>query len=134
MINVVAGENVVPYHGPGTPTTARFYLKKSIMASDGTIVIKGSMHGRGNGFYQPFAVSSFSGGMISLASGNIYSTSDSSDPTGEIPDQAEFAATVTGDLIICGAYGEFLAVALKDIQIPTTPNPITWQQIRAFYP
>jgi len=131
LINVVAGENVVSYHGPGTPTTARFYLHKSIIASDGTIVNKGAPYGPLKGFYQPFTVSSFTGGVITLASGNLYSTTDSTDPTGQIPNQAAFAATVTGDLLIFGANNELLCTALKNVKIPTTPNPITWAQIRA---
>jgi hypothetical protein len=132
LINVVAGENLVQYHGTGTPTTWRFYLRVPMVASDGTFVAKGSVNGKTRDFYQGGSCS-LSNGSITLATGNLYSTVDSSDPSGQVADDI-FGPSVLGDLVICGIYGEFLVKALSKVRIPTTPNPITWQEIRAYQP
>jgi parallel beta-helix repeat protein len=113
----ITGGIVDQYHGTSVPTVARLESDREFSDSTGVRVPAGSGY---NGFGQQFTVSIDGSGQITIASGSVYSTDDSSDP------RARYT------LAIYDAYGRLIRrlFATKGLVVPHTPNPTTWDALR----
>lgn len=116
LITLAAGD-IAEYHGSGTPTTARLFANKQFVDSAGIVVAKGSPSKPD--FYQTFAVSMV-GTTVRIASGDAYSTVDSSD------------ALAKYTLVLYDANGRRLMTVYTNLRIPAAPSSTTWEALREY--
>lgn len=114
---VVPGE----YHGSYTaPLVARLEAKEDFSESGGEYIPKGRGY---QGFGQEFTCAIDISGIITVASGDAYATTDSSKPN-----------TKYKQLAIYDATGKLLKALYKEhgIKIPYNVTPTNWEALRAY--
>lgn len=116
LVTISAGD-IDEYRGTGTPAFARLYANRQFTDTSQVVVAQGSK--RKPTFYQQFTCS-LVGTKIRVASGDAYSTTDSSVPTADYT------------LVIYDADGRELYTPFTRLRIPPTPNPTTWDMLRIF--
>lgn len=116
LVTISAGD-IGEYRGTGTPATARLYANRQFTDTSLVVVAHGTK--RRPTFYQEFTCS-LVGVNIRIASGDAFSTTDSSVPTADYT------------LVIYDANGKELYTPFTNLRITPTPNPTTWDLIRIF--
>lgn len=113
----VSACDAAEYHGNLTPSYALAFINKRVTTSEGIVLEPGSE--RRPEFGQRFDVS-LVGTSIRTATGDLYSTTDCSDPT----------AFYT--VIVFDANGRKITTLFNRLRVPTTPNPTTWNLLRIY--
>jgi len=116
LITISAGY-VGNYYGDATPALAKLFANQQFTSSESVVVEAGSM--ARPDFYQSFTAT-LVGDQILIASGDAYSTTDSSKP------YASYSLVIYDDT------GAVITVIYKNLRIPPDQDPTTWEVLEDY--
>lgn len=116
LITISTGD-VAKYQGSGTPATLRLYANQQFTTSENVVIPKGSK--QNPTFYQELACS-LSGETIQIASGTVYSTTDSNQPR----------ASYT--VVVYDSDGVELVTLYTNFRVSNTNATTTWSVLETY--